>query len=186
MEIGGLAGDDKDELTRLLLRSASGDRQAFTALYRATSPKLYAVILRILNDRALASDALQEIYVKVWRNAGHFDPTKSAPLTWLAAIARNRALDEVRRRRPATVEIGEGEIAAELDDPLAGRDRAEGLRKLLACLDGLDAHRRQLVLLAYYHGLSREALARKFERPVATIKTWLHRSLAQIRECLAG
>jgi RNA polymerase sigma-70 factor (ECF subfamily) len=181
-----LAGDDKDEISRLLRRSASDDRKAFAALYRATSSKLYAIILRILNDRALASDVLQEVYVKIWRSAGQFDPAKSAPTTWLAAIARNRALDEVRRRRPAPVEIdNDAEIAAEMDDPLAGRDRAEELRKLLACLDGLDAQRRQALLLAYYRGLSREALAVKFERPVATIKTWLHRSLIQLRECLA-
>jgi RNA polymerase sigma-70 factor (ECF subfamily) len=71
-------------------------------------------------------------------------------------------------------------------DPLAARERSEGLAALLDCLRALDEEKREAVLLAYYHGLSREALARRFGRPVPTIKTWLHRSLAQLRDCLAS
>ena len=106
----------------------------------------------------------------------------------MAAIIRNRALDEVRRKTPAQIEdMPEGfEPAAETEDPLAGRERSEGLRRLLACLDKLDPQKRQMVLLAYYHGTSRDALAQRYEAPVPTIKTWLHRSLAQLRACLSS
>jgi RNA polymerase sigma-70 factor, ECF subfamily len=131
---------------------------------------------------------LQEVYVRIWEKAGEFDPVRGSPLAWMATIARNRALDEVRRVRPASLEDQpEGfEPAAEDIDPLATRERSEGLAALVDCLKVLDEEKRAVVLLAYYRGLSREALAKRFGRPVPTIKTWLHRSLAQLRDCLAS
>ncbi|WP_294537398.1 sigma-70 family RNA polymerase sigma factor [uncultured Rhodoblastus sp.] len=177
-----------DELAQWLQGAAQGDRQAFAALYRATSPKLYATILRILNDRALAADVLQEVYVKIWRHAATYDAARAAPGTWMTAIARNRALDEARKRKPPTLDAESEELhlAAPEQDPLAGRDRQEELRRLLGCLDGLDAEKRRIVILAYCHGLSREDLSARFDHPTATIKTWLRRSLAQLRECLGS
>jgi RNA polymerase sigma-70 factor, ECF subfamily len=178
------AGDD---LAGLLGRSAARDAAAFAALYKATSAKLYGVVARIL-PRGDAADALQEAYVRIWDKASEFDPAKGSPLAWMATIARNRALDEVRRVRPGSLEdLPESfEPAADDVDPLAARERSEGLAALLNCLQALDEEKRAVVLLAYYRGLSREALSRRFGRPVPTIKTWLHRSLAQLRDCLAS
>ena len=175
-------------ITELMERVARKDRAAFAALYRATSAKMFGTALRILRRRELAEEILQEVYTKVWERAGDFDPSKASPVTWMATIVRNRALDEVRRKAPAHLEdMPEGfEPAADLQHPLAGRERSECLKRLLACLDKLEPQRRQMVLLAYYHGASREALAKRFDRPVPTIKTWLHRSLAQLRDCLAS
>jgi RNA polymerase sigma-70 factor, ECF subfamily len=178
--------DGSDDLTEWLLGAARGDREAFAALYRATSAKLYGAVLRILGDRALASDILQEVYVKVWSRAASYDQTKASPMTWMAAIARNRALDETRKRKIASLDPEDEDLhlAAPAQDPLEGRARSEELRRLLSCLDGLDAERRRIVVQAYCHGLSRDELAAQFARPVATIKTWLRRSLLQLRECL--
>ena len=178
------AGDD---LTDLLIRVAARDAAAFAALYKQTNAKLYGVVARILTRGDVAADVLQECYVRIWEKAGDFDPVKGSPLAWMATIARNRALDEVRRVRPVSLEDQpEGfEPAAEEIDPLAARERSEGLAALLDCLKRLDEEKREVVLLAYYRGLSREALAKRFGRPVPTIKTWLHRSLAQLRDCLA-
>ena len=179
------AGDD---LTRLLARVATRDATAFAALYKQTNAKLYGVVARILTRGDVAADALQEVYVRIWEKAGEFDPLKGSPLAWMATIARNRALDEVRRVRPVSLEDQpEGfEPAAEEIDPLAARERSEGLTALVDCLKALDEEKRAIVLLAYYRGSSREALAKRFGRPVPTIKTWLHRSLAQLRDCLAS
>ena len=179
------AGND---LTDLLIRIAARDAAAFAALYKQTSAKLYGVVARILTRGDVAADVLQEAYVRIWEKAGDFDPLKGSPLAWMATIARNRALDEVRRVRPVSLEDQpEGfEPAAEEIDPLGPRERSEGLTALIDCLKGLDEEKRAVVLLAYYRGLSREALARRFGRPVPTIKTWLHRSLAQLRDCLAS
>lgn len=181
---------DIQTLGDLLRRTSTGDRRAFHALYEATSAKLFGTILRILKDRDLSRDILQETYVKIWQNAGRFDAAKASPITWMAAIARNRALDEVRRHRPdssaaTSADDDLAELADTFAEPLAGRERGEDLARLMTCLDGLDADRRAAVLLAYYRGHSRETLAERFGRPVSTIKTWLHRSLAQLRECLA-
>ena len=180
------AAGARDDLTRLLTRVAARDTTAFAALYRETSPKLYGVVARILNRSDVAADVLQETYVRVWEKAGEFDSAKGSALAWMATIARNRALDEVRRVRPVSLEDQpEGfEPAAEEIDPLSARERSEGLARLMDCLQGLDEEKRAIVLLAYYRGLSREALAKRFGRPVPTIKTWLHRSLAQLRDCL--
>ncbi len=177
-----------DELTRLMIRIAARDAAAFAALYKQTSAKLYGVVARILPRGDVAADVLQEAYVRIWEKAGEFDPRKGSPLAWMATIARNRALDEVRRVRPQSLEDQPAgfEPAAEYIDPLAARERSEGLTALVDCLQALDEEKRAVVLLAYYRGLSREALAKRFGRPVPTIKTWLHRSLAQLRDCLAS
>ncbi len=179
------AGND---LNILLNRIAARDSAAFAVLYKKTNAKLYGVVARILTRGDAAADALQEVYVRIWEKAGEFDPIKGSALAWMATIARNRALDEVRRVRPASLEDQpEGfEPAAEEIDPLAARERSEGLAALVNCLKALDEEKRAIVLLAYYRGLSRDALAKRFGRPVPTIKTWLHRSLAQLRDCLAS
>ena len=179
------AGDD---VTGLLIRIAARDAAAFSSLYQQTNAKLYGVVARILTRGDVAADVLQEAYVRIWEKAGDFDPVRGSALAWMATIARNRALDEVRRMRPVSLEDQpEGfEPAAEEIDPLAARERSEGLAALVECLKALDEEKRAIVLLAYYRGASREALAKRFGRPVPTIKTWLHRSLAQLRDCLAS
>jgi RNA polymerase sigma-70 factor, ECF subfamily len=194
MTIGGKAPGKRasaeagDDLAGLLGRIAARDATAFATLYKGTSAKLYGVVARILTRGDAAADALQEAYVRIWERAGEFDPARGSPLAWMATIARNRALDEVRRVRPASLEDlpKSFEPAADDVDPLAARERSEGLAALINCLQALDEEKRAVVLSAYYRGSSREALALRFGRPVSTIKTWLHRSLAQLRDCLAS
>jgi RNA polymerase sigma-70 factor (ECF subfamily) len=167
---------------------AGRDQAAFAALYKQTSAKLYGVIARILTRGDTSGEVLQEVFVRIWEKAGDFDSGKGSPMAWLATIARNRALDEVRRVRPVSLEdMPEGfEPAAEEVDPLGSRERSEQLTQLMNCLGKLDDEKRDAVMLAYYRGFSREALAQRFQRPVPTIKTWLHRSLAQLRDCLSS
>jgi len=184
----GTSAGAGDGLADLLSRIAARDATAFATLYKQTSAKLYGVIARILPRGDAGAEALQEAYVRIWEKAGDFDPAKGSPLGWMATIARNRALDEVRRVRPVSLEdLPESfEPAANEVDPLAARERSEALAALVDCLKTLDEEKRAVVMLAYYRGLSREALAKRFGRPVPTIKTWLHRSLAQLRDCLAS
>ena len=179
----GAGGD----LADLLGRIAARDAAAFSALYKQTSANLYGVVARIL-PRGDAGDALQEAYVRIWEKAGEFDAGKGAPLAWMATIARNCAIDEVRRFRSGSLEDLAGDFGGGADDvdPLAVRERTEALAALVKCLEQLDEEKRAVVLLAYYRGSSREALAKRFKRPVPTIKTWLRRSLAQLRDCLTS
>lgn len=175
-----------DDLIRLLQRVAGRDRAAFDALYAATSSKLYGVVLRILNRRDLADDVLQEVYVKIWDRAAAFDPAKGAAITWMATIARHTALDQIRRVTPVSIEDRPDVLEIQSDEPgpLELLQRSENAGQLRRCLDGLEPEKRELVMLAYMQGYSREELAQKFSRPVPTIKTWLHRSLAQLKDCL--
>ncbi|HVY57901.1 MAG TPA: sigma-70 family RNA polymerase sigma factor [Xanthobacteraceae bacterium] len=176
------------ELVWLLAAVAKGDQLAFERLYAATRAKLYGVVLRILRRSDLADEVMQETYLKIWSSAGRFDPALSSPITWIVAIARNRAIDLVRRKSEASIEEEReaAEIAADTPEPLARRALTEELKRLLACMGRLDEERRRLVLLAYYDGWSRERLAAKFDKPVSTIKTWLRRALIDIRECLGS
>ena len=174
------------ELVWLLAAVAKGDQAAFERLYEATRAKLYGVVLRILRRADLADEVIQEAYLKVWNSAGQFDPALASPITWMLAIARNRAIDLVRRKAETSIEEEPKamDVAAESPDPLAAREMSEELKRLLACMGRLDEERRRLVLLAYYSGWSRDKLAAEFEKPVNTIKTWLRRALIDIRECL--
>lgn len=176
------------DITALLSRVAARDRVAFSDVYRATAPKLYGIILRILHRRDLADEVLQEVYVKIWDRAGDFDSRLSSPMTWMATIARNRALDEIRRKTPASIEDHPEllDVASTEESALAAVMRGEDGRHLADCLSKLEANRRQMVVLAYCEGLSRDELAEKFGQPVNTIKTWLRRSLAQLKGCLSA
>lgn len=176
------------ELSDLVARVARRDKAAFAAVYEATSAKLFGIVLRILRRRDLAEEVLQEVYVTLWQRAGEFDAARASPITWMATIARNRALDQARRVTPASIEDTPAvmDMASDEEHPIEGIARSQELARLMRCLDGLEAERRDIVLLAYREGLSREALAARFERPVPTIKTWLHRSLIQLRQCLSS
>src|SRR6185369_5435411 len=176
------------ELVWLIAAVSKGDEAAFERLYVATRAKLFGVVLRILRRNDLAEEVIQETYLKIWNNAGSFDAKLATPITWMVAIARNRALDVVRRKSEVSIEDEPAamEAAGEEPNPLARQEMTEELRRLLGCLGQVEEERRRLVLLAYYGGWSREQLAAKFERPVNTVKTWLRRSLAEIRECLGS
>ncbi|MCJ2063591.1 sigma-70 family RNA polymerase sigma factor [Methylobacterium sp. J-088] len=179
---------DDDALRDLLAEVGRGDAEALARLYDLTSPKLFGIILRIQRDRGLAEDVLQDAYLRVWQAAGRYDPGTGRPLPWLCAIARNRAIDDLRRKGTAEVQgpagdEGEDWVARLMDphdDATAFMDRDA----LGACLRQLEPMHRDCVVLAYCEGYSREELALRYDRPVNTIKTWLHRALAALKSCL--
>src|SRR3954454_763063 len=141
------------DLSRLLARSGLGDRAAFATLYERTSSHLFAVVLRINRDRAQAEDILQEVYVNVWRAAASFDAAQSQPLTWLTSVARNRAIDSLRRAHAqpplqSHVTAGNDEseesnvydsVADEAPGPLELLSRASDARALGDCMEDLSA-----------------------------------------------
>ena len=117
------------ELVWLLAAVAKGDRSAFERLYEATRAKLYGVLLRILGRAALADEVLKETYLRVWNVAAKFDPTTASPITWMVAIARNRAIDIARKSGNALAdETPDALTAAEAPPPLARRDMTEDLK----------------------------------------------------------
>lgn len=183
------------DLSALLSRAGLGDRAAFATLYDRTSPHLFAVVLRICRDRAQAEDILQEVYVNVWRAASGFDAAQSQPLTWLTSIARNRAIDSLRRSQTQpqlqTIHTGDDEDSDVYDTtaddnpgPLELLSRASDARALAHCMQDLSASQRQSVALAFYDGLSHAEVAEKMGQPLGTVKSWVRRALLSLKSCL--
>jgi RNA polymerase sigma-70 factor (ECF subfamily) len=188
------------ELAQLLARTGLGDRQAFGRLYERSAGHLLAVVLRIQRDRALAEDLLQEVYVKVWKAAAGFDAARAQPMTWLTSIARNRAIDSLRRQatQPAlsAAAVGDGDededagvdrIEAAADDgpgPLELLQRASQARALDHCLQHLSPPQRQSLALAFFDGLSHAEVADHLREPLGTVKSWVRRALQTLRGCL--
>jgi RNA polymerase sigma-70 factor, ECF subfamily len=170
------------ELIWLLAAVAKGDAAAFERLYQATAAKLYGVVLRIVRRADVAHEVMVETYLEVWTTAGEFDPAAASPLTWMLAMARNRAIDLVR----ATPEnfADDTTIAAPAAADPSARQMSEELRRLLACMGRLEEERRRLILTAYYGGRSRDELAAEFHQPVAAVRSGLRRTLFDIQECL--
>lgn len=173
------------DLITLIDRVANGDRKAFSEVYQSTSAKLYGVVLRILKNREHADDVLQDVYIKLWQRAGKFDPQKASPMTWLCTIARNSAIDEIRRVGPAVVETDYSELVSDTGlSPDDGTQVNQDLSRLNECLERLDEQQRRVIIQAYLDGYTRGELAELNEIPVGTIKSWLRRALMKLRECL--
>ena len=133
------------ELVWLIAAVAKGDEAAFERLYAATRAKLFGVVLRILRRQDLAEEVIQEAYVKIWNSAGKFDPALASPITWMASIARNRAIDVVRKKGEISIEEEPTamEVAADSPDPLARRAPRHRTRQVLRRQDELLLRRPQ-------------------------------------------
>lgn len=174
-----------EEIAALVSRAALGDREAFRTLYARTSGKLFAVSLRILKDRPEAEDALQEVYVRIWRRASSFRPGETSAMSWLIAIARNHAIDRLRARAVPAADIDEAmEVADAAPGPEALAAGASEMARIAACMEELPAARARAVSAAYVDGYSYQELAERFGVPLNTMRTWLHRSLKSLKECL--
>lgn len=178
-----------DHLSKLLERASHGDNRAFADLHARTKSKMRKTVLSLNLSANECEDVLQEGYVKIWRNAASFDPSRASSITWMSAIMRNTAIDALRSRKLPTSELDEALTIPCPLDPSEWNDLDFHLARpiALAALKALPDDRRLLVELAYIAGESRIALSRRFGVPVGTIKTWLRRALESVRrECLAA
>jgi RNA polymerase sigma-70 factor (ECF subfamily) len=192
--------DDRNAaLAQMLARVGLGDRAAFAALYKAVSAQLLGVILRIQRDRGQAEDVLQEIFVNIWRAAQGFDAARAQPMTWLTSIARNRAIDSLRRGKAevATVTSLSADddddgpnlvdtLASDLDGPMQALEQASQAKAVSRCIGTLSAEQQQCVALAYYQGLSHSEVAQHLKQPLGTVKSWVRRALISLKDCLGG
>jgi RNA polymerase sigma-70 factor (ECF subfamily) len=175
--------DGRKALLQLIGEVASGNKSAFARLYALTHAKLLGVALRILRDRALAEDVLQESYVKVWRHAASYDPSIASPMTWMATIVRHGAIDALRKRQfEALGSEEEMETVASADpDPVEEIHLARLRPKALAAFAKLPEEKRRLIMLAYLRDRSRQELSQRFGVPANTVKTHLRRALLELR-----
>ncbi|WP_375173748.1 sigma-70 family RNA polymerase sigma factor [Pseudooceanicola sp.] len=176
----------RQEIEILIDKVAAGDREAFGLLYSHTSAKLFGTVLRILRTEAETEEAVQEIYVKVWRNAGRYRAGGTSPMTWLITIARNHAIDRLRARRAAGGGLDEAEaVADETPGPEALAMASSDRTRIVDCFGRLPLDRAEAVRRAYLEGDTYADLASRFEVPLNTMRTWLRRSLLTLRECLS-
>ncbi|HTS53939.1 MAG TPA: sigma-70 family RNA polymerase sigma factor [Burkholderiales bacterium] len=181
---------DTDVIAELMARCALRDQRAFAELYRRTSAKLYGVAIRILRREDWAEEVLQESFVNIWNHIVEYSAVRSAPMTWMTAIVRNRALDWLRR---PNLERGDEDydlLVESLPDDAAGPDIALGQSRdavaLAECLKQLNGTQRQTIMLAYAHGLSHGELAQHLKQPLGTVKTWIRRGLERLKGCMDG
>jgi len=184
--------EEESLLQALLSSCAQGDRKSFQTLYQKGSPKLYSVAMRLLGERGLADEALQEAFVHIWYNAREYHCEKGHPMVWMISIVRYRALDIMRREgSQRSRKDGFEQEQRLLMDPSMEHELADEinvdvveLKELQACLDLLKDNERESVLLSYYYGFSHGELVEKLKSPLGTIKSWIRRGMESVRECM--
>jgi RNA polymerase sigma-70 factor (ECF subfamily) len=178
--------DEGRRLADTLTAVAGGDRAAMADLYQRTSSKLFGICLRLLGSEAEAEEVLQETYVTVWRKAAAFDSGKASAITWLAILARNKAIDRLRVRGPRP-HAGLDE-ATEIVDPGASAldllEDAQERHRLTLCLDELEQRTGKMIRAAFLDGATYPDLAEREGVPLGTMKSWIRRGLLRLRGCL--
>jgi RNA polymerase sigma-70 factor, ECF subfamily len=164
-------------LEQLLAQIAAGDQRAFRELYDSTSARLLGAARRILGDGALAEDAVQEAYVRIWRSAARFDPARGVALAWMGRILRNAALDRIPKDRDFG-RIEDIEIAVMPAEPADAR--------VHQCLKKLPEAQGNALILMYIHGLTHPELAEHLGAPLGTVKSWVRRGSESLRNCIGS
>ncbi len=170
-----------------LAACAAGDRKALKRLYDEEVGRLVAVALRIVRRRELAEEVVHDAFISIWQRAGSFDPSLGSARGWIYTVVRNRALNVVRdSRREDLTDIDTmvdaldaGAVVADAFEQLAHASR------LRQCLEGLDAKKRESVLMSYVTGFSHGEIAGRLGVPLGTVKSWVKRGLAALKDCMA-
>lgn len=174
------AEPDNAELEALLARCARQNVAALEELYEKVAPLLLAVLVRILRTRDLAEDALQDVFVRIWRQAGQYDAQRGRALAWLISIARYRAID-MQRGLKNWVAL---DSVAEPSVPDARPESTLTQRSLQHCLELLNVDQRRCVVLAYQQCLTQEHIAKTIGYPLGTVKSYVRRALQSLRQCM--
>ncbi|RYF41977.1 MAG: sigma-70 family RNA polymerase sigma factor [Cytophagaceae bacterium] len=169
-----------------LFRTGNGDREAFRELYKLTSSKIFGICLRVCNDRGAAEDMLHEVYLIIWKRANTFDTSRGSAIAWMSAIARNRSIDWRRAQYKWTFDPIDG--ACEFADPVPLISemmlQLEASAGLLASLALLQQCQREAIYGAFFGGLTHAEMADRQGVPVGTMKSWVRRGLAKLREAM--
>ncbi|MBJ2215359.1 MULTISPECIES: sigma-70 family RNA polymerase sigma factor [Pseudomonas] len=165
-----------------LLACARGDHRALHQLYEQDSSRLLGVALRITRNKALAEDIVHDAFIKIWHGARSFDPLRGSARGWVFSVTRHLALDVVRS---AGRDVPLDDQYEPLAEPAQTVEFAARSGQIHRCLEQLDPTRRTCILHAYVDGYSHSEIAQKLSTPLGTVKAWIKRSLAALRECMA-
>lgn len=173
-------------LIEQLAKTGLEDQDAFRDVYVLTSAKLFGICLHICGDRSAAEDVLHDVYLIIWKRAGAYERRLGSPITWLATIARNRAIDWRRSQtRRNSIPLDD---APDLPDPQASAETVmlldEATRRVVICLGALETPLRDAIQNAFFHGFTYAELAERDRVPIGTMKSWIRRGLRQMRQSL--
>jgi len=179
------APDDEPDLDDLLRSVAIGDRQALKSLYDIISPRLFAILVRMVRRRDIAEELLHDTFVTIWKKAHQFDSGRGNARAWLFSMTRRKAIDRLRIVDRERLGL-DGDVASldTGDESWASRLDSETHITLTRAIDALRPDVRRAVRLCYYHGLTHEELADELKVPLGTAKSWIKRGLAQMKLCM--
>lgn len=189
MHDGLVATDSGQDLAELVVASAAGDRVSFAALYDATAPRVFGLVVRVVRDRSQAEEVTQEVFLQVWASAGSFDPARGSALGWVLTLAHRRAVDRVRSavaqsRRDVAYESRQSETPFDSTAESAeGRMEATRVR---AALTVMTPTQRSAVELAFFDGLTHQEVSQQLGVPLGTAKTRIRDGLRRMRDELGG
>lgn len=170
---------------------ARGERSALQRLYEQESPRLLGVVQRIVNDRARAEDIVHDAFIKIWSGAASFDATRGSARGWMFTVARHLALNSVRNRAREVSMDDDSDSDSHVQTTLEGWqemgdafDWRVNPGRVYTCLEQLEPVRRNCIFHAYVDGYSHQQIAQKLGAPLGTVKAWIKRSLASLRECI--
>ena len=172
-----------EALDSLLVQTAGKDRRAFRIIYEATSSRIYSDLLRLMGNPSDANDLLQEVYVRIWRQADRYDPTQGRAIAWIARVARNAGIDALRRRKPEVNGDAHFETkVCEQPDPFEEAQNDNVTNTLRKSVERLPASQRNAVTLFYFEECSLAEISERLNAPVNTTKSWIRRGLISLRE----
>lgn len=160
---------------------AQGDRQALQRLYEQEGARLLGVARRLVREQALAEDIVHDAFIRIWNNAARYDPARGSARGWIFSVTRHLALNFLRDNARHVQD--EHALETLLDDNGGAEQLAQGAR-LNLCLEQLEPNRRQCIVHAYVDGYSHAQIATRLGAPLGTVKAWVKRSLAALRECM--
>ena len=171
----------------LLSRIAEGDAGAVRACLDRFGGLVWSLALRFCRNRADAEDAVQDIFLELWRSAHRYDPARAAETTFVTILARRRLIDRKRReaRQPETTPLPE-ELLSLQPDPSAGPESRDELDRVVRALSELSSEQQQAITLAIYQGLTHEEIASRLNLPLGTVKSHMRRGMLQLRERLSA
>jgi RNA polymerase sigma-70 factor (ECF subfamily) len=177
-------GSARDSAADLLVRVAAGDQRAFAELYDLLSPRVFALILRVVVNRSQSEEVLQEVFLEIWQSAGRFAPNRGQGRSWVLTIAHRRAVDRVRASQSSSdrdVRVGVRDLDAARDVvEEAVEAQIEGER-VVAALSALPEAQQEALILAYYGGYSQTEISALTGAPLGTIKTRMRDGLTRLR-----
>jgi RNA polymerase sigma-70 factor, ECF subfamily len=171
----------------LLARVGGGDREAFGALYDATSARIFGLVRRLLVDPAQAEEVTQDVYLEIWQTAPRFDPGRGSAVAWMFTLAHRRAVDRIRSAQAARdrdVRIGTRDLDVPVDIVAEAAETRVEHERVKGALRDLSELQRECVALAYYGGMSQSEIAARLGVPLGTVKTRLRDGMIRLRAAL--